>query len=168
MSDLFHENVHGDFIGIVLKTIHDCRQHTFMILTKRAERMERVLTYYWQRFGFMKNLFVGVTVENHDCIGRLNNLCSIEIGKRFVSFEPLLSEVVIPSESLVKIDLMIVGCESGPNRRFASPEWMRSLRDQCIALGDDRPAFFLKQMDVDGKVVSMPELDGKIWKEWPK
>lgn len=110
---------------------------------------------------------MGVTVESQDEIGRLRDLAATQAAQKFASFEPLLSEIIVPEKLLREIDLVIVGCESGPNRRFTSRQWIRSLRDQCLALGDDRPAFFLKQMDVDGKVVSMPELDGCKWEEWP-
>ena len=59
-----------------------------------------------------------------------------------------------------KLDWVIAGCESGPGRRPANPDWLRSLRDQCVAAG---VPFFLKQMEINGKVVKMPELDGKVW-----
>lgn len=39
MSDLFHENVPFDFINKVFAVMALCPQHTFQILTKRAERM---------------------------------------------------------------------------------------------------------------------------------
>jgi protein gp37 len=39
MSDLFHEQVPFNFIDRVFATICLCPQHTFQILTKRAERM---------------------------------------------------------------------------------------------------------------------------------
>lgn len=41
-----------------------------------------------------------------------------------------------------KIDLVIVGGESGPGARPMHPDWARSLRDQCNAAG---VAFFFKQ-----------------------
>ena len=41
-----------------------------------------------------------------------------------------------------KLDLVIVGGESGPNARPMHPDWVRSLRDQCGAAGT---AFFFKQ-----------------------
>jgi protein gp37 len=44
-------------------------------------------------------------------------------------------------------------------------DWARSLQDQCQAAG---VPFFLKQMVVDGKIVKMPELDGRVWNEVPK
>ena len=43
-------------------------------------------------------------------------------------------------------------------------DWARSIRDECVAAG---VPFFLKQAEIDGKLVKMPELDGKVWDEMP-
>ena len=42
-----------------------------------------------------------------------------------------------------RLDLVIVGGESGPGARPTHPDWARSLRDQCNAAG---VAFFVKQL----------------------
>lgn len=60
---------------------------------------------------------------------------------------------------------IIAGCESGPQRRPAEIQWFRDIRDQCQMAG---VPFFLKQMEIDGKVVHRPILDGKLWEEWPE
>lgn len=64
------------------------------------------------------------------------------------------------------INWVSAGCESSNGRvgRPAEPDWFRSLRDQCKASGTP---YFLKQMAIDGKLVSMPMLDGKVWDEMP-
>lgn len=41
MSDLFHEDVTNEQIAAVFGVMAACRQHTFQVLTKRAERMAR-------------------------------------------------------------------------------------------------------------------------------
>lgn len=46
MSDLFHEDVPDEFIDKVFAVMALCPQHTFQVLTKRAERMHA----YTQRF----------------------------------------------------------------------------------------------------------------------
>ena len=60
---------------------------------------------------------------------------------------------------------VIAGCESGPSRRPANADWFRDLRDQCEAA---RVPFFLKQMDRDGTIEKLPELDGRVWAEFPE
>ena len=54
------------------------------------------------------------------------------------------------------IEGLICGCESGPNRRPMNIDWIRNLRDQ---LPND-VSFYLKQMEIDGRVVIEPFLDG--------
>jgi len=42
------------------------------------------------------------------------------------------------------------------------------LKDQCVSAG---VPFFLKQAsgyELGGKVVSMPELDGQVWDQYPE
>lgn len=64
-----------------------------------------------------------------------------------------------------KIDLIIAGDESGEGKRPADPNWYRQTRDQCAAAG---VPFFLKQMHVDGKLQSTPELDGHRHTDLPE
>jgi len=61
------------------------------------------------------------------------------------------------------ISWVIVGSESGQRRRPAKLDWIRDLRDQCVAANIP---FFLKQMEVNGKLQKMPFLDGKQWNEF--
>src|SRR5690242_6117485 len=39
MSDMFHPEISADYIGRVFKTMNECPQHQFQVLTKRAERL---------------------------------------------------------------------------------------------------------------------------------
>lgn len=63
-----------------------------------------------------------------------------------------------------KIDLVIVGGESGPGARPMHPDWARSLRDQCQAAG---VAFHFKQ---HGEWVSIydRDRDDPDWRKVPK
>ena len=77
-----------------------------------------------------------------------------------------------------KIDWVIVGGESGPNARPMHPDWVRGIRDQCVAAG---VPFFFKQwgewklswmageyqwMRVCKKAAGRL-LDGRTWDELP-
>ena len=64
------------------------------------------------------------------------------------------------------LDWVSAGCESSKGRvgRPAKHDWFRSLRDQCKSSGTP---YFLKQMAIDGRLVSMPMLDGKVWDQMP-
>src|SRR3546814_898452 len=58
MSDLFQEAVPLEFIQSVFKTMVECPQHTFQILTKRAERLLELSS----NLPWPKNIWMGVGV----------------------------------------------------------------------------------------------------------
>jgi protein gp37 len=62
------------------------------------------------------------------------------------------------------ISWVIAGSESGPGRRETKPEWLRAIKNQCVEAG---VPFFLKQAHIGGRKVSMPELDGRTWDQFP-
>ena len=64
-----------------------------------------------------------------------------------------------------KIDWVIVGAESGPQARPMEEDWVRSLRDQCIAAAV--PFFFKQRVDTAGHKDQQPVLDGHIWQDYP-
>lgn len=64
-----------------------------------------------------------------------------------------------------RIDWVICGAESGAGARPMDLDWVRTLRDQCVASG---VAFFFKQNAVRGKKVPTPELDGRVWTQMPQ
>jgi protein gp37 len=71
-----------------------------------------------------------------------------------LSIEPLIERIVLPP-GVRNIDVVIVGCESGPNRRPCKLEWIRSIVEQCKDAG---VCCFVKQVNIDGKVVTDPAL----------
>ena len=62
------------------------------------------------------------------------------------------------------IDWVIVGGESGPGARPMDPEWVRDIRDQCVAAG---VPFFFKGWGGVNKWKLGRELDGRTWDEMP-
>lgn len=61
MSDLFHERVPDDYIDEVMAVVAKTSQHTYQILTKRAQRMAR---YFAKGRTVPPNAWMGVLVEN--------------------------------------------------------------------------------------------------------
>ena len=155
MGDLFHPDVIERFISRVFKTIRECPQHTFQILTKRPARLKS--------FGFPKNVLVGVSIEDTiRCVDRAPLLVESGARKIFVSFEPLLSP--INTLFVPNVDWIIVGCESGPGARPMELDWVRTLRNFSV---ENKIPFFFKQAKIDGKIVKMPYLDGRKWDQYP-
>ena len=86
MSDLFHTDVPEEFIARIFDVMERCPQHTFQVLTKRAERLARVA----KRLPWPSNVWMGVSVESCDYVWRIDYLRKVPAAVRFVSAEPLL------------------------------------------------------------------------------
>lgn len=104
MGDLFHSDVCRYQIMNILSMAELCQQHTFIILTKRPERMkaEIIEHFNWMEraggdgtyFKKLSNLWLGVSVENQKAADeRIPILLDIPAAVRFVSAEPLLSSL---------------------------------------------------------------------------
>jgi protein gp37 len=172
MGDLFLNSVSNSQVIEVFGAMHDAPWHTYVILTKHPRRMMEMVNSFTHVY---ENVALGVTAENEKWAReRIPWLIRTRGGYHFVSYEPALSDAEFkwyspmvghtnPPE-ISNLDGIIAGCESGPRRRPSNPDWFRSVRDQCQKSGT---SFFLKQMDIDGKVVEMPELDGQVWDQLP-
>jgi protein gp37 len=166
MSDLFHEEIPDDYIRQVFDVIRRAPQHTFQVLTKRAERMAD----FFRANAASKNAWLGVTVEDRRYgVPRIDALRRVPAAIRFLSVEPLLED--LGEIDLVGIHWVIVGGESGPKARPMQQEWVLNVKRQCEAQG---AAFFFKQWGgwgIDGKKRGKKEngrlLMGRTWDEVP-
>lgn len=158
MSDLFHAQVPIAFVRDIFDVIRDTPQHTYQVLTKRALRMARIA----DKFDWPENLWMGVSVESFDAVGRIDHLRATPAAIRFLSCEPLIS--ALPKLDLTNIDWIIAGGESGPNARALDPGWVSDLRDQCK---EASVAFFFKQWGGRTPKANGRELDGRTWNDMP-
>jgi protein gp37 len=158
MSDLFHEAVPEDFIRQVFEVMARADWHVFQILTKRSERLASLAP----RLTWAPNIWQGVSVESARYVSRIDDLRTVPAAVRFLSIEPLLGP--IPSLPLGDIDWVIVGGESGPSRRPATPSWVREIRDQCVRA---EVPFFFKQWGGRTPKSGGRVLDGRMWDEMP-
>ncbi len=166
MSDLFHEDIPDDYIQQVLSVIKQSPQHTFQILTKRAERMH----HFFENYAVPNNAWLGVTVENRiHGLPRIRFLKLIDATIRFLSIEPLLED--LGRIELADIHWVIVGGESGRGARPMSPEWVTSIQRECEK---QKALFFFKQWGgwgPDGikraKKHNGRNLNGRTWDEAP-
>lgn len=158
MSDLFHENVPLAFVQKALAVMRETPQHTYQILTKRAERLADLSP----KLDWPSNVWMGVSVENTDYLYRIDLLRSTGANIKFLSLEPLLGP--LEGMNLKKIDWVIAGGESGPGARPMEVAWVRSIRDQC-ELAD--VAFHFKQWGGVNKKKTGRELDGRTWDDFP-
>ncbi|MCE5187233.1 MAG: phage Gp37/Gp68 family protein [Planctomycetaceae bacterium] len=159
MSDLFHEDVPLDFIQQVFDVMRRASWHRFQVLTKRSERLldlNHVLNW-------PDNVWMGVTVENANCVHRIEHLRNTNAHVKFLSLEPLLGP--LDGLNLCQIDWVIAGGESGPGARLMEPDWVRGIRDQCIK--SDVP-FFFKQWGGINKKKNGRTLDRRTWSQMPE
>ncbi|MEV6102813.1 phage Gp37/Gp68 family protein [Nocardia sp. NPDC051981] len=165
MSDLGHARVTREFLAQVFAVMGIAHQHTFQILPKRPGRPAKLLAdsgfreqaaqamlfedgnggddvFDWPVVNApwpLPNVWMGTSIEFDEYCWRADELRKIPAAVRFLSCEPLLGP--LPSLDLTGIDWVIAGGESGPDARLMDPDWVRALRDQCVAAG---VAFFFK------------------------
>ena len=167
MSDIFHKEMPEDYLNKIFNVIEDTPQHTYQILTKRADRM---FEYLSQR-EIPKNIWLGVTVDNRkEGLPRIDKLRHLQATVLFLSVEPLLED--LGKMNLENIDWVIVGGESGNRARPMEKEWVVNIKKQC---NENNIAFFFKQWGTWGadkvkrnKKLNGKELEGKIWHEYPE
>jgi len=157
MSDPFHEKLTAGQIVSMFEVISAAKDHVFIVLTKRPERIDPVLygeegRFYLGGGDYLPNVVIGTSVENQETADkRLPFLATLKQASAgwttMVSYEPALGNVnwncVTDSDGATCIDWLVAGGESGPNARPSYPDWYRQARDFCQAAG---VPFFMKQM----------------------
>ncbi len=158
MGDLFAQPF--EFIDKVFAVMALCPQHTFLVLTKRAERMKEYCErqrprIYFEALKFMSNpeqkqlvdlfpwdnVWLGVTAENQEMADkRIPILLQTPAAKRFVSIEPCLGE----------IDLEYIK-DYGHATRFWKYERIRSLTGERLNPGGRMSSPRLDRVIVGGE-----------------
>jgi len=164
----------------------------WLLLTKRAENIEKYLPADWGETGY-PNVWLGVTVENKkEGLPRIDILRKIPAVCRFLSCEPLIED--LGNVNLNGIHWVIIGGETGrgPSKkevknsgkklngiRSMDLRWVDSLVKQCQEQG---VAPWVKQLgklplDLQGEplVITYETKDGKMkrspngenWDQWP-
>jgi len=163
MGDLFLDGITIKMIQLIFNMMKVCQRHTFVLLTKRPWNMKYwfgLLTFDWP----IENLWIGVSVSTQvDADNLIPILLQIPDVMQFVSVEPMLGPVDL--KQYLSLDWIIIGCESGPKRRPCKLEWIEDLVKQCIYA---KIPIFVKQTEINGKVVSMPKIMGRVWDQFPE
>lgn len=158
MSDLFHQSVSAEFIAAVFGVMNQAPRHTFQVLTKRPARVAQLN----RRLHWSPNIWLGATIESERWMDRLALLEQTGAQTKFLSLEPLLGP--LSSLRLENVDWVIAGGESGPGARPMEADWVRDIRDLCLA---GAVPFFFKQWGGVFKKRTGRTLDGKIWDQRP-
>jgi protein gp37 len=164
MSDLFHDQVPDNYIVTVARVMAMAKWHNYQVLTKRSERLEKLLNTKLRFAAEQPHIWWGVSVEDRRYgLPRIKHLQKADAAVRFLSVEPLLEGLGMID--LRGIDWMIVGGESGAGARAMKEEWVVSLRDQCKRRN---VAFFFKQWGGVRKAATGRRLEGRTHDEFPK
>ena len=158
MSDLFHPEVPFEFIEKVFEVMNNTPQHTYQVLTKRADRLYEL----HHRLNWTNNIWMGVSVENEKVVDRIDFLRETNAATKFLSCEPLIGPLA--NMNLTNIDWVIVGGESGRKARLMKENWVLDIQRQCL---DARVAFFFKQWGGVNKKKTGRELGGRTYDEMP-
>jgi protein gp37 len=159
MSDLFHKDVPLEFIQKVFKVMNENGQHTFQVLTKRADRLLELHT----QLNWTHNIWMGVSVEDSRVMSRIDLLRLTNARTKFLSCEPLIGP--LHDMNLQNIDWVIVGGESGRKARPMDADWVLDIMDQCSAAN---VAFFFKQWGGTNKKKTGRMLNGQTYDEMPE
>ena len=164
MSDLFQDGVPDGYVEMVARVMAKAEWHTYQVLTKRAERLQELLSGKLSFAAAQENVWWGVSVEDRKYgLLRIDHLRAAPAKVRFLSIEPLLED--LGEFDLSGISWVIVGGESGPGARPMRTEWVTSIRDQCQAA---RVPFFFKQWGGVRKVKNGRKLEGRTYNEYPQ
>jgi protein gp37 len=137
MTDLFWEAVPDAWIARVLEAACAAPRHTYLLLTKRPDRMRRFFEAWLSErrlSGVPGHIWVGATVENQTMARRrCPELLGVPAAVRFVSAEPLLGPLDLRAwlggpggdARPPYIHWVITGGESGGTRARRLVEWRR-------------------------------------------
>lgn len=146
MADLFHELLPFDYVARVFDVMAAEPEHTFLVLTKRPERMLDFAVRGWPDRSWPSNVWAGTSVGVQRFMApRWASLAQVPARVLFMSCEPLLEPLVLPPPipGGRGLSWAIIGGESGREARPCDEEWIRSLVRQCREIG---AAPFVKQM----------------------
>jgi protein gp37 len=163
MSDLFQDGVDDAYIIAVVRVMQMANWHTYQVLTKRAERMRKMLTGPLAFAALDKHIWWGVSVEDRKYgLPRLEALRQTSAAMKFLSVEPLLED--LGDVNFGGIDWVIVGGESGHGARPMEEAWVQKIKRQCAAA---KVPFFFKQWGGVHKSRAGRLLDGRTFDHMP-
>jgi protein gp37 len=163
MTDLFHERHADKMIARIFATMAHAQRHTFIVLTKRPERMRDLLNdpdfavemvkrvrdsqgspdVSWLQWP-LPNVRLGTTIENDDVANdRVTALLSTSAAVRFLSVEPLLEGIDMTPFLVDDLHWVIVGGESGRHARPFNVQWAHDIIGDCREAGIP---VFIKQL----------------------
>ena len=147
LADVFDAEAPAGLRERLFNVIGDTPHLDWLMLTKRAQLIKAQL----QEIGALDlmplpNVWIGVSAGDQvNFDKRWKYLREVPAVVRFCSYEPALGPIILPDDVQGRLDWLICGGETAPKKgegRIMQPEWARTIRDQCAAMG---VRFFFKQ-----------------------
>lgn len=148
LADVFDNQVPEQWRADLFSLIEATPNIDWLLLTKRIGNVGNMLPVPFDFEKLYPNVWIGITITSQEEADRdIPKLLAVPAAKRFLSMEPLLGPVSFEgffanprnaadgTNALEALDWVIVGGESGPGAQPMHPDWARSLRDQCEAVG---------------------------------
>lgn len=155
LSDFFDNQVPDEWRADGWQLMRECPHLIFMLLTKRPQNIKKMLPPFWDEI--KHRVWLGTTIEHQEaCDRNLPHLCEVDAAVRYLSCEPLLGNIILPTKAWDSISLVIGGGESGGEARPWHPRWEEELREWC-ELGE--VAYFWKQ---NGEWLPESELSSEL------
>jgi len=171
MSDTYYQRASLEDVQAVHRMAVSRPGVSFVICTKRPERALELS----DRLPWPGNLWLMVTVESAKYLHRIQTALKTGAAHVAVGAEPLLGSLDGLEHWLQlgdpygyynsprKVEWLITGGESGPNRRPAQVDWFRQVRSVCQKHGI---AYYHKQGN-GFKQGQNRHLDGQLWEALP-
>jgi protein gp37 len=119
--EIFHPDISGSWRDDIFNLVQDNPQHTFIILTKMPENIDRPMP---------SNVWLGVSITAQADMKRIEGMFEALATTRFISFEPLLGPVDQFTSHLSgmkrdMLDWIIVGRMTGHGKKYdPRTEWL--------------------------------------------
>jgi protein gp37 len=137
--------------------------HTYQVLTKRSDRLRKLLNGPLRFATNTQHIWWGVSVEDvKHGKPRIDDLRQTPASIKFLSVEPLLED--LGELNLSGINWIIVGGESGAGARRMEESWVLKVLDYCRTFAIP---FFFKQWGGVRKHKTGRELTGRTFDDFP-
>ncbi|HUT62163.1 MAG TPA: DUF5131 family protein [Phycisphaerae bacterium] len=152
LGELFAHAIPSLWRQEMLKVVAATPRHIYLLLTKQPQNITR-------DWGIFENVWIGTSVTDQATADeRIPLLLSIPAAHRWVSVEPLIGPTFLVPY-LPDLNQVIVGCESGANRRPAPHFWAAEISDACRGA---RVPCYIKQLS------EHPNGNGEVFRFEPK
>jgi len=127
MADIWGEWVPKEWINEILDVCRKNPIHNYLFLTKNPKRYRDICVPI-----HTENMWYGTTITCEADIGNWNYLP--DVGKRFISVEPLLEHIEARNNVIFDwIDWIIIGAETGKSKEKVTPhrQWIMEIVEEA-------------------------------------